>query len=52
MNLLFSYAVNIIKSYENDYYMETVLKTGFIWLVPYLSIDAFEFFKKNNYQKD
>lgn len=48
VNLLFGYIVNILRMYDEDYYVQTVLKTGIIWFVPFLSIDAFELANKKH----
>lgn len=40
-NLLYGYTVNILRNFEDDYYMRNVLTHGIIWLVPFISIDAY-----------
>lgn len=37
-NLLFGYIANFLRVYDQDYYVQMVLKTGIVWLVPFISI--------------
>lgn len=45
-NLLFGFIVNFINKFKDDYYGRRVLEGGFLWLVPYVSIDDWELYAK------
>lgn len=49
VNLLYGFVTHIFRKLnEKDYYFENVLSNGILWLVPYLSIDAYESLRKTN----
>lgn len=41
VNLLYGYVANMLRNYQDDYYIKNVLTHGIVWLVPFISIDAY-----------
>lgn len=42
VNLVYGFAMQISRNYEEDYYLKYVVDRGIIWFVPFVNIDSIE----------
>jgi len=48
VNLLYGFVTQMFRKLEEgDYYLQYVLQNGIVWILPYVSIDAYETIVRN-----